>query len=1758
LDTAMDFYRTAEARNQAILRNTIKRMDAEGTEVAALITGGYHTKGISDLLKQKQTSYLVILPKFDSSKGTRPYVAILTNRNDNHHERVKSFFREIVKDTLDKAYKEGKNIPALKDRWIESYKANYEKLIKQGLAKKVQVASSKGDTLQAKLVLGTSGDDTIALDTIFPDAPAEVLTVEDLRELLEGYQPESDTIEEAVKTEEKPAALREFFSEHEFLVFVGAALFACFAPAIFGPELGIPMSFTALGAYAFYSIVLRILRVIQSPAETAMHDNSVTTTESTILDYILSKLSPYDMSVIIKVYEIEKRTSSLNLQKQSEVFVEYAQIRRQHYGQLPSYGSIGSALDPVKGMDIIRVKYEEMVADMAADRRAELIKEASAALSFITSSLSEVDILTVMQAYEIERGISTLTPSERNNVRLRYMQLLGKHELDLPGYGAIGYTLDTIKGIDIIRTRYEKLRDDRLAREGGESKGIIVNSLPIHQLIRNINLWLVIGIPVFAYLAPAIFGATSGNFLGAVAVLGFSAFLIYKTWTSLMKATGHYGTRITNALPPDLVWEPAKKAPHSLMGNLIRVAALFLAFAAYSASEAKTPSLESPAALQRAEPKKEALTPEQAHVKRAEFLNMSGASSHSVALDGNYYGANVGEVSGRGSHMGFSSPEGKRLLDERFKLLSDNGCKVDRIFLFGDLRGGLVFGFGDGPTGFTANVDADMEALFAAASKYKIKLIPVLFDFHLADGVAGNQVGEHPGLISDELKRKLLIDIFKPFIKKFGNNPNIAAWEIMNEPELAIAVAREETKKLLAEMSEVLRTTGKPVTFSAHTVGDFNYWKDLAKPGDILQLHWYDSVSQLPSRASLNAPKGVKVIIGELGLEKAGASIPETIYAIMERGYDGVLFWIDGKYRQFLAEIDLYKEASGVQAPVEKAAPAKPKAEPKAKPAPAPKAEPKAEPKKEAVKPEPQKRSEEPSAPVVPAFKVPQDTRYGEMVGIAQPPASLDQYRLFRRPILNAIGGEVGFEIIRANITITEVPIGHGMRTERIDYTDSKILETVYFGQPRVLASYANGLERRAFIVTLKYNAQGQEIGYILTVNNGNGTHTLSDNNYADTDRMKNMRSLTATLRSKIDPEKIAPAVGQLNSMLEKYYPEEMKEIGYKVSPADWVKIWLRVCELARLTDKEAVLHIKSVTEWLDQHVIKGLKSRGLDKAVGGTLDPQNTYPLEILYNPLYDSIPYEDTWKVKEPLPNLMSMLMLAHRAALSERTILMSEEEPLKGKYGKAHDLVEQRIGFILDLLVELKKRENDYRARSDLARCVILIVSDLYQLNEWESEMGRTGVRSIVERLFGDDQLGYGVGSVGPTQMRYLKTPASTTINTEPTGGKPSYKHREGPKPGDMYDSSGNYVGTWAWHNFPQLYEDFYNTDNWPYDTLYRFFVSQDIQLSKNSPSDVRRVDAVESSLGTLRPLLNTNFGDYSAMTIDQVLNLPEGKMAGSYAALVTLIRYYAPMDIVHGDGEKTPLARNAKISLELDRLLKALKVILEYNRVRGTSIGEMSAAEINAIIDRTVKDKDWMKCFNRTVEIEKKLRETDADKDIVYESMYYAANRGKFYVGIDQDENGKPVKIVYVVVADNNLGPIVKIIYGNEKEPREIWKGKFNEGAWLNGAARPIDGWIFEKPKASIQHLEGIKLQAPSAKSGIGWLQTMMLLANAGIAGIFARGSRKRRDEEPAESRRSFFRKTGAALLGGTVLFSGIASSLAGIEDMAGDPSDLFAA
>ena len=93
------FYELTLKRNDAMVANTIKRMRDKGETVAALVTGGFHSEGISQLLKKDKVSYLIILPKFDKDK-TRPYITLITNKKQVYSDLVNNEDYFIALETL--------------------------------------------------------------------------------------------------------------------------------------------------------------------------------------------------------------------------------------------------------------------------------------------------------------------------------------------------------------------------------------------------------------------------------------------------------------------------------------------------------------------------------------------------------------------------------------------------------------------------------------------------------------------------------------------------------------------------------------------------------------------------------------------------------------------------------------------------------------------------------------------------------------------------------------------------------------------------------------------------------------------------------------------------------------------------------------------------------------------------------------------------------------------------------------------------------------------------------------------------------------------------------------------------------------------------------------------------------------------------------------------------------------------------------------------------------------------------------------------------------------------------------------------------------------------------------------------------------------------------------------------------------------------------------------------------------------------------
>ncbi|MCD6460592.1 hypothetical protein J7L67_08005, partial [bacterium] len=74
-----DFYKFAYEREDALVSNTIDLMDKENKDKIVLVAGGFHTSGITEMLKRRNISYVVITPRMDSDYQSIAYKELLQN-----------------------------------------------------------------------------------------------------------------------------------------------------------------------------------------------------------------------------------------------------------------------------------------------------------------------------------------------------------------------------------------------------------------------------------------------------------------------------------------------------------------------------------------------------------------------------------------------------------------------------------------------------------------------------------------------------------------------------------------------------------------------------------------------------------------------------------------------------------------------------------------------------------------------------------------------------------------------------------------------------------------------------------------------------------------------------------------------------------------------------------------------------------------------------------------------------------------------------------------------------------------------------------------------------------------------------------------------------------------------------------------------------------------------------------------------------------------------------------------------------------------------------------------------------------------------------------------------------------------------------------------------------------------------------------------------------------------------------------------------
>ncbi len=81
-DVMDNFYRLAEKRNHDMLNNTLSFMKEEDSNTAVLISGGFHTTGMTETMRQNDISYLIISPSITQEHDYSLYLQNMTGDED--------------------------------------------------------------------------------------------------------------------------------------------------------------------------------------------------------------------------------------------------------------------------------------------------------------------------------------------------------------------------------------------------------------------------------------------------------------------------------------------------------------------------------------------------------------------------------------------------------------------------------------------------------------------------------------------------------------------------------------------------------------------------------------------------------------------------------------------------------------------------------------------------------------------------------------------------------------------------------------------------------------------------------------------------------------------------------------------------------------------------------------------------------------------------------------------------------------------------------------------------------------------------------------------------------------------------------------------------------------------------------------------------------------------------------------------------------------------------------------------------------------------------------------------------------------------------------------------------------------------------------------------------------------------------------------------------------------------------------------------
>lgn len=264
------------------------------------------------------------------------------------------------------------------------------------------------------------------------------------------------------------------------------------------------------------------------------------------------------------------------------------------------------------------------------------------------------------------------------------------------------------------------------------------------------------------------------------------------------------------------------------------------------------------------------------------------------------FGANAWQPQG-----GLHRPEQQAKLAATLDRLHAVGVTNVRWWLLCDGRAGVRFAPDGTPQGLDASFFKDMDAAIAALKARGMTATFTVLDFgwlKAAKVTNGVQTGGHADVIRDPAKRQAYLDrVLKPILERYGKEPAVEAWDLINEPEWEVFGQGSwnpfDVKP--QAMRDFVRASAAYVHRYAQqeaTVGSASTrWLPLVQGLglDFYAPHWYDHFEgKAPlgrSVQDLHADR--PVILGEYPTKGSQMGLEEIVRTVQGAGYKGAYAW---------------------------------------------------------------------------------------------------------------------------------------------------------------------------------------------------------------------------------------------------------------------------------------------------------------------------------------------------------------------------------------------------------------------------------------------------------------------------------------------------------------------------------------------------------------------------------------------------------------------------------------------------------------------------------------------------------------------------------------------------------------------------------------------------------------------------------------------------------------------------------------------------